>query len=276
MPELWDYDSMHLPKTRHPISDDHSINEDARLSRIGTLWSVVRRANDDSDLAGSAQQQLLERYGGAIRRYLLAAVKNQHVADELFQEFAVKLIKGDFKNANPELGKFRSYVKSILFRMVADHYRKSKSRKEQTLENPDIHQFKDTPSETVEDEAFLQAWRNGVLAKAWDVLNAAEDSGGAPHFTVLRIRVDHPATSTDELAELISSAIGKPVTSGNGRVMVHRAREKFAHVLIEVVADSLENPTRETVESELIEVRLMDYCRDAFADFAEISWPEKT
>ena len=260
------------PHERLHISDDQSSNEEARLSRIGTLWSVVRRASDDGDLAGAAQQQLLERYGGAIRRYLLAAVKNQYIADELFQEFAVKLIKGDFKNANPELGKFRSYVKSILFRMVADHFRKNQSRKEQNIENPDIYEIKNSPNESAEDEAFLQAWRNGVLAKAWSVLKAAEDAGGAPHFTVLRIRVDHPATSTDDLAGLISNAIGKPVTGGHGRVLVHRARDQFAQVLIEVVADSLENPTRETVELELIEVRLMDYCQDAFADYAAKVW----
>ena len=58
------------------------MNED-RLSRIETLWSVVRQAHDGaaSDSRSAAQKQLLEQYGGAVRRYLLAALRNQDAAD---------------------------------------------------------------------------------------------------------------------------------------------------------------------------------------------------
>ena len=63
-----------------------------RLSRITTLWSVVCRAHDGSgEAAVSAQRQLLDRYGGAVRRYLQAVVRTSEAADELFQEFAVRL-----------------------------------------------------------------------------------------------------------------------------------------------------------------------------------------
>ena len=75
------------------------------------------------------EQALLERYGGAIRSYLNAALKNPDVANDLFHEFAFKFIKGDFKNADPAKGKFRSFVKTVLFRMVALHYRKLSSNK---------------------------------------------------------------------------------------------------------------------------------------------------
>ena len=43
---------------------------DDRFSQIETMWSMVRRAHDDGlTVAGQAQQDLLERYGGAVRRY---------------------------------------------------------------------------------------------------------------------------------------------------------------------------------------------------------------
>ena len=49
---------------------------DHRLSQIETLWSVVRRAHDGAGtLVKSAQEQLLERYESAIRRYLQAALR---------------------------------------------------------------------------------------------------------------------------------------------------------------------------------------------------------
>ena len=228
----------------------------------------MRRAHeDDNGSAEPAQRLLLERYGEAIQRYLLAAVRDQHVADELFQEFAVKLIKGDFKQANPEVGKFRSYVKTSLFRMVASYHRKNSARKERNLEQvPDVDSGADQFG-VAEDEKFLQVWRDAILAKAWSRLESAEANGGPPYHTILRLRVQNPASSSLELAELISTVVGKQLTSGNARVQVHRARKKFAHSLFETIADSLEKPTREAVEAELIEVRLIEYCRDSLDGF---------
>ena len=228
----------------------------------------MRRAHAaDESSTESAQQLLLERYGGAIQRYLLAAVRDEHVADELFQEFAVKLVKGDFKKADPEIGKFRSYVKTSLFRLVASYYRKNSARKERNLDQlPDV----DSKAQEIgsrEDEEFLLVWRDGILAKAWSGLETAEANGGPPYYTILRLRIENPAASSPELSELISNSVGKQVTSGNARVQIHRAREKFAHSLFETIADSLEKPTREAVEAELIEVRLIEYCRDALDGF---------
>ena len=49
---------------------------DLRLSRIDTSWSVVCQAHREGTEAAAAQRQLLERYGGAVRRYLLAATRD--------------------------------------------------------------------------------------------------------------------------------------------------------------------------------------------------------
>jgi hypothetical protein len=38
--------------------------------------------------------------------------------------------------------------------------------------------------------------------------------------------------------------------------------------MLEIVASSLDVPTREAIESELIELRLIDYCRAALEHFA--------
>ena len=48
--------------------------------------------------------------------------------------------------------------------------------------------------------------------------------------------------------------------------MVHRARERFAKLLIDSVADSIDSPDKENIEAELIDLRLIDYCRDIFYD----------
>jgi RNA polymerase sigma-70 factor (ECF subfamily) len=64
-----------------------------------------------------------------------------------------------------------------------------------------------------------------------------------------------------ELAELVSNLLQKEISSGNVRVLVHRARERFAEILIELVRDSLASTDAETLEHELIDLNLWQYCK---------------
>lgn len=232
-----------------------------RLSRIETLWSVVIRANQPSEESREAQQQLLDRYGGAIRRYLMASVRDAELADELFQEFALKFVQGGFRQADPSKGQFRSYVKSVLYRMVASHFRKSPTRREQSLET-DTPAQDEASSLSEADEVFLKSWRDDLLSRTWQALQGYELQSGVPYHTVLHARVTHPEFSSTELAESLGNQLAKPMTAGGTRVLLHRARDKFATLLLEIIADSLDEPTREHIEAELIEVGLIDYCRE--------------
>ena len=47
------------------------------------------------------------------------------------------------------------------------------------------------------------------------------------------------------------------------RQMLHRARERFADLLVEEVAQTLGDPTDERLEEELIDLELYEYCRVA-------------
>lgn len=240
----------------------------SRLSRIETLWSVVYRAHDsEEDQAADAQARLLRRYDGAIRRYLHGAVRNAELADELFQEFALRFLKGDFKSADPAKGRFRAFVKTILFRMVADHFRKQGRSKEQAagdkLQMLDPSDDREEQPDQKLDELFLLSWREEVLTQTWTALEEYEADGGGPYHTVLTTRVENPSLDSNELAETISAKTNKQVTAGSARVLVHRSREKFAQLLIEHIASSLVDANKESIESELIDLRLIDYCRDA-------------
>ena len=48
--------------------------------------------------------------------------------------------------------------------------------------------------------------------------------------------------------------------------MLHRAREQFANLLLDEVEQSLDDPSHDDLEEELIELQLIEYCRDALAD----------
>jgi RNA polymerase sigma-70 factor (ECF subfamily) len=230
---------------------------DTRLSKIDTLWSVVQRANDaDSPDARTAQQKLWTMYSGAAKRYLLAALRNEDAADEVMQELGVKLSSNAFRNADPNKGSFRVFLKTCLFRMVADFRRKS-------VRNRLRHEIKEE-IEVPEDGEFMEPWREELLTHAWIKLEAFQDDTEKPWHTVLRVKIDQPEMDSGQLAELASQKSGKEISSGNYRVLLHRAREKFAELLLFQVADSLNSPNADMLEEELAELQLLEICRTSF------------
>lgn len=243
-------------------------HSNSRLSRIETLWSVVRRAHDAEDeMSLTAQQQLLDIYGGAIKRYLVASLRDADLADELFQEFALKFVKGDFRNVDPAKGKFRFFVKTVVYNLMNQHHRKKAVRKERPLVVGQADQGTVDTDVNHEDGLFLTSWRDDLLEQTWEAMAEHETKTGVPYNSVLRLRVSQPTLSSEEFAERLSAELGKPISSGTARVNLHRAREKFANVLIGVISGSLEDPSRETIEAELIDLGLIDYCREALDSY---------
>lgn len=238
------------------------MSGDQRLSQIQTLWSVVRRAHGDQSVeAKSAQQQMIDRYGNAIQRYLLGAFRDPTAAEDAYQEFALRFLKGDYQSVDPEKGKFRSFLKTILYRLVIEHHRGNKRRKSPQLAS----QFPEPAvyDESISDENFRKAWRDEMLQRAWDGLKAREVETGRPWYTVMRARVDAPDMSSTDLAAHLTEQLDKNVTPANVRVLLHRSRDEFARLLFREVSDTIDNPTREIVEEELIDLGLLEYCRPA-------------
>ena len=227
-----------------------------RLASISTMWTMLRDAHgDQATNALEARQLLLERYGGAIHRYLLAAVRDPHVADDLTQEFALRLVKGDYRNVNPGRGRFRDYVKTILFRMVGE-YRRRQARNPAAA-NREVVEIPDSAEETTQlDQQWLDSWRDELLARSWNSLFHQNRM----FYEVLRFRAENPQLPGDKAAGELSRKLDKPVTPAAMRQTLKRARDAFAGFLIEEVAGSLDDPDRESVESELIDLNLHVYC----------------
>ncbi|MGE3314769.1 MAG: RNA polymerase sigma factor [Planctomycetaceae bacterium] len=233
-----------------------------RLSQIQTLWTVVGRAHGDGPAkdVNSAQHQLLERYGKVVHRYLLGALRDADAADELSQEFALKFVRGDLGGADPSRGRFRDFLKGVLFHLIGDYHRR---RKKQALPLPGEHDPADSMQDLELDESFLKSWREELLKRAWNALQAAEQENGPPFHTVLQYRAAHPEMRSEEMASGISELLNKDLSASWVRQNLHRAREKFADALLSEVLQTLREPTVGALEQELIDVGLIDYCRPA-------------
>jgi RNA polymerase sigma-70 factor (ECF subfamily) len=236
-----------------PSSDQH-------ISWIDTRWTVVLQAHRSGSDAIEAKEDLLQRYGGAVRRYLLGATRQEDAAEELFQEFALLFLRGALRGADPGRGRFRDYVKGVLFHLSADYYKKGK-RRPLSLEPVGVEPAVQPSQE--QEQAFLTSWRDELLARAWVALQEMEQTTGQRFFTVLRYRADHPEASAQAMADHLSRVLDRELTAAGVRQTLHRAREKFADFLLDEIAHAIADPTPDALEEELIEVGLLEHCRPA-------------
>lgn len=232
---------------------------DDRLSEMMTQWTVIFDAHSTRRTAAkAAQQALVLRYGAAIHRYMLSVVKKHDVVEDLCQEFATRLVAGDFSKADPAKGRFRDFLKTCLFHLVADHFRKRANRPGTALE--DVPEVADSGNS---EEEFTRQWRAEVLEKVWEMLKEWEDRSGQLFYTVLRARAESPETRSPALAKQLSEKLGKPLTADNVRQTLHRARTKFAELLRDETARNLQTTDPEAIDDELRELGLLAYCQPA-------------
>src|SRR5580693_9729809 len=150
-----------------------NVEFDPHLSQMSTQWTIVFQAHSGTpDEAHIAASQLMCRYAGAVHRYLLKALKDPDAADELDQEFALRFLRGDFKNSNPDRGRFRDYVKRAVQNLINDYYRRKRPvvsldprAPEPAAAEPGIADF---------EEQFIESWRKDLLERAWSSLESLE------------------------------------------------------------------------------------------------------
>jgi RNA polymerase sigma-70 factor (ECF subfamily) len=234
-----------------------------RLTNIKTRWTVMFQAHQEGDARTAARQQLLMRYYGAVYRYLLGTVRDQAAAEDLTQEFAVRFLRGDFHRADPDRGRFRDFVKTALRHLAHDYWRK-KGKAPAPLQPVDAGGLTAPEDDAaVLDQPFLDQWREELLARTWEALADVERQTGQPFHTVLRWKTEQPELRSVQLAARLGERLGKSFTENTMRKVLQRARQKFADLLLEEVARSLETSEPERLEQELIELDLLVYCRPA-------------
>jgi RNA polymerase sigma-70 factor (ECF subfamily) len=234
--------------------------DELRLSRIKTHWAAVLEAHHgEGDAASATQQALLMEYYGAVYRYLLGALGDAATAEELTQEFAVRFLRGDFRGADPTRGRFRDFLKVSVRHLMLDYWR---ARGKDAAPLPDGLTGRPADPVADHDRAFLEKWREELLAHAWKALEG-QTGEGQSYYAALRVKTEHPELRSAGLAELLGARLGRPVTEEAARQLIHRARQRFADLLVAEVARSVAGAPPEELEQELIDLDLMAYCRAA-------------
>ena len=78
----------------------------------------------------SAISELIERHSQRVRSYIGIMVKDDAVADDIFQETFIKAVKVIDEGGYTDSGKFLSWILRIAHNRVLDHFRREKSSRQ--------------------------------------------------------------------------------------------------------------------------------------------------
>lgn len=228
---------------------------DAHFLELPTQWSALKKAADGEPVRANenAWGRLLEYYLPAVRAYLAGCTRDPARTDELVQKFSVQFLSGGFRHARQDKGPFRHYLKRALSNLV----RQEAGRREPFAALPDDGA---PPGDGPADLAFAAEYVKTLLDGAWAALRKAQADAGTPYYDFLRLVVDNPDRTSEELAATASLGGPERYTAERFRKILSRARHKYATHLYEQVAAGLDDPTPDAVADELADLRLLSYC----------------
>jgi RNA polymerase sigma factor (sigma-70 family) len=230
-----------------------NIQTNAHLTNLETSWTTIRTAHIAGPEGQAAMGELIGRYHDAVLRYLRLKLRDTNLADEVFQEFWTKLLTHKLAGADHSKGRFRDYLRTVLHRLIIDHFR---GRKLQALPPGDLLD----PSEP--DADYDRVWREAVLKRALSRLETYELKTPKNRYaTVLALRRDNQGKSIEEIATKLSERVGTKITPESFRKTLQRARGKYFELLIQELRDTIHPATDDDIEEEIKALGLGQYYR---------------
>lgn len=218
------------------------------LTDLETSWTTIRNAHSPGPEGQAAMRDLIGRYHDAVERYLRLKLRDRNLADEVFQEFWTKVLTHKLAGADNNKGRFRDYLRTVLHRLIIDHFR---SRKLQPLPPGDLLD----PSSP--DEDYDRVWREAVIKRVWSRIDTYEINTPKNRYaTVLHLRVGNPKASIDDLARQLSEQNGARITPEAFRKTLQRARAKFLELLIAELRETIHPAEPEDIEAEIFDLGL--------------------
>lgn len=219
------------------------------LEHISTRWSQV-----------DSPAHFVMRYEPAIRRYLTAILKDKDAAEEVSQDFLVRVFDKRFHADRIKTVRFRDYLKAAV-RNTAMSYLRRKPLP--PANDADLENLVSPANEEREDPIWTTHWRKCLIDRVWQALESKQrHSESCYYYSVLKYVSEHPNATSQAIAQHVSEQIGRPYRADACRQQYARARRHFAELIIIELQASLADPSYETLEAELIDLDLMKYVRD--------------
>lgn len=216
-----------------------------------TRWTLVLRARGETVESRAALSELCETYYQPVLRFLRREGREEDAARELAHDFFARVLAGGgFGGADPDRGRFRSYLLGALKHFLADQRRHAfrlKRGSGSVPESLDAPVGDDTspgfqcadPAATAPDSFFDREWALTVMDRALAGMqkefSAAEKSD---QFETLKpwLMGDTPASSQAEAACRLG------LSEGAVKVTIHRMRRRFREAVRAEISQTLRDP----------------------------------
>jgi RNA polymerase sigma-70 factor (ECF subfamily) len=230
----------------------HTLSGSSRFP--ATRWTLVIAAGGPNRKdTRSALVSLCESYWYPLYSYLRRRGYPADDAQDLTQEFFVRVLEGRYLDrADPEKGRFRSFILTSLKFFVADEGDRQRAQKRgggavlplDFDSGEDRYQREPAHDETPE-RIFERRWALAVLDRVMDKLRTEFLHHGRPeHFERLKIfLLGQSGAPYAALAQEMKTS------EGALKVAIHRLRKRYRELFRQEIADTVADPA--DVESEL-------------------------
>ncbi len=221
-----------------------------------TRWSLIQSLHGPAEGRRAALGDLCERYWKPLYAFARRSGESPEAAEDAVQGFLAAVIdRGDFERADPERGRFRSFLRTAFSRHLMGAAEGERAAKRGGGRRPlslDVGGLESSLSQSDLDpaSAFERAYAVETLATALDALRTSyEETGKLTIFEALVPTITAPDESVDRAA--LGAQLG--VTRGAVDVAVHRLRSRFREALVGAVRDTVD--TDAEAEDELMRLR---------------------
>ena len=119
-----------------------TMSDGSRFDGVSDAALMLRYKEGDVD----AFNGLYQRYSD-LKSYMSFLVRNESLAEDIFQETWIRIIKAS--DRYEETATFKTYFFTIMHRLIADHFRKSSTKNEQSIYDQQL-----TDSESENEDPF--------------------------------------------------------------------------------------------------------------------------
>jgi RNA polymerase sigma-70 factor (ECF subfamily) len=213
---------------------------------VTTHWSVVIAARDkDSPGSAAALEALCRAYWYPLYAFVRRTGKSPEDAQDLTQEFFARLLKKDYlRAADPEKGRFRTFLRVALKHFLANEWDRSRRVKRggglahvsfDTQLAEQRYQTENVDSVSP-DRLYERRWALTLLKQVLDRLQEEYSAAGKlTEFEELKtyLTADRGSIPYPELSNKLKAS------EGSVRLSVHRLRKRFRAVFRAEVADTV-------------------------------------
>jgi RNA polymerase sigma factor (sigma-70 family) len=237
------------------------VAEQPKNNRAGnfatTRWTVVLNAGHrSSPECQAALAALCQEYWYPLYVFVRRRGYERHEAQDLTQEFFSRLLeKGDLQTADPQRGRFRSFLLAALQNFLANQWDRQSARKRgggQTILSLDLQAAEDRlTNEPAHQETpetlYHRRWALLMLERALQRVRDEYQQGGREAlFTVLEPHLVGQAaegTNYRQIAERLE------ISESSVKVAVHRLRKRFRDAMRQEIAQTVTHP--EEIDDEI-------------------------